>query len=253
MNTTLGNVLLSAALFAPLPALAAEKAPPPPPPTIAADPHANTLTDAEKRQGWKLLFDGKSLDQWRNFKKDTISPKWTVRDGCIVLAGSGGGDIVTKEQYAAFELTLDYNISIKGNSGLMYHSTETEKTPWYTGPEVQIQDYAGGDPVKAGWLYQLYQPPIDPNTGKPLNTEKPPGEWNTLRILITPERCEHYMNGVKYVEYVKGSKDWDERVAKSKFAKIPTFGKATAGHIVLQDHGNWVAFRNIKVRPIEAK
>lgn len=220
--------------------------------SFAADP-VNELTAAEKDAGWKLLFDGKSADQFRNYGKTDLNPMWKVADGELTLTGKGGGDIVTKEQYDAFELTLDYKISKGGNSGLMYHVKETDKAPYFTGPEVQIQDNVDGkDPQKAGWLYQLYPAMTD--------ATKPAGEWNTLRIVITPEKCEQYMNGVKYCEYVKGSKDWDEKVAKSKFAKwegkdkatgeMVGFGKPTKGYICLQDHGNVVSFRNIKIRPI---
>jgi hypothetical protein len=222
-------------------------------PVVAAD-SVNELTSAEKEVGWVNLFDGKSADNFRNYNKADLNPLWKVADGELTLTGKGGGDIVTKEQYGAFELTLDYKISKGGNSGLMYHVKETDKAPYYTGPEVQIQDNVDGkDPQKAGWLYQLYPAMTD--------ATKPAGEWNTLRILITPEKCEQYMNGVKYCEYVKGSKDWDEKVAKSKFAKweakdkatgeMVGFGKATKGYICLQDHGNVVSFRNIKIRPIK--
>ena len=209
----------------------------------AADAPVNTLTDAEKSAGWQLLFDGKSTSQFRNFKKDKVGEGWKIENDAIVWGGKGAGDIITVEQFDAFELTLDYNISEGGNSGLMYHVLESEKTPWMTGPEIQIQDNVKGhDPQKAGWLYQLYKSDVD--------ATKPAGQWNTLRILITPAKCEQYMNGVKYCEYVKGSKDWDERVAASKFSKMPQFGKPTKGHICLQDHGNVVMFRNIKIRKI---
>lgn len=222
---------------------------------LAAEP-VNELTAAEKEAGWVNLFDGKSAEHFRNYGKTDMNPLWKVADGALTLTGKGGGDIVTKEQYAAFELTLDYKISKGGNSGLMYHVKETDKAPYFTGPEVQIQDNVDGrDPQKAGWLYQLYPAMTD--------ATKPAGEWNTLRILITPEKCEQYMNGVKYCEYVKGSKDWDEKVAKSKFAKWEGtdketkekvgFGKPTRGYICLQDHGNEVSFRNIKIRPIAGK
>ena len=113
----------------------------------------------------------------------------------------------------------------------MFHVTEEGATPWQTGPEIQVQDNKDGhDPQKAGWLYQLYQADTD--------ATKPAGEWNTLRVIISPEKSETFMNGTKYYEFVKGSKDWDERVAKSKFAKFPSFGKPTKGYIALQDHGN---------------
>lgn len=207
----------------------------------ADDAKLNTLTDAEKQAGWSLLFDGKDTSQWRNYKKDTLSDGWKIVDGAIVRSEKGAGDMITKKQYAAFELQLDFKISKAGNSGVMFHVTETEKRPWQTGPEIQIQDNSHGhDPQKAGWLYQLYKTDLD--------ATKPAGEWNTLRILITPEKCEHHMNGKKYVEYVKGSDDWKERVAKSKFSKYANFGVPTKGHICLQDHGNEVAYRNIKIR-----
>ena len=212
--------------------------------TSAADAVAdNTLTEAEKGAGWKLLFDGKTTAGWRNYKKDALGPGWKVEDGLLVRAGNGAGDILTVDQYDAFEFTVDYNISKGGNSGLMFHVTEAAGAPWMTGPEIQIQDNKDGhDPQKSGWLYQLYSSEKD--------ATKPAGEWNTLRILITPEKCQQFMNGEKYCEYVKGSDDWNERVAKSKFAKMADFGKPTKGFICLQDHGNLVSFRNIKIRTI---
>lgn len=210
----------------------------------AAGGQPNTLTEEEKTAGWKLLFDGKSTDGWRNYKKERISDGWVVEDGELVRARQGAGDIITEDKYGAFELSLEYKISKGGNSGLMYHVTEQADTPWQTGPEVQIQDNQDGhDPQKSGWLYQLYSSETD--------ATKPAGQWNEIRILITPEKCAQYMNGVKYCEYVKGSDDWNRRVADSKFAKMPHFGKPDRGHISLQDHGNEVAFRNIKIRVID--
>lgn len=191
-----------------------------------------------------LLGQDDASKWWRNYQKDDINPKWVVEDGVMTLTEKGGGDIITKEQYDSFELVLDYKISKGGNSGLMYHVTEEEKTPWMTGPEIQIQDNVDGhDPQKAGWLYQFYQAETD--------ATNPAGEWNELRILITPEKCVHWMNGTKYVEYVKGSEDWNKRYEASKFVKFPSFGKATKGHIALQDHGNVVSFRNIKIREVK--
>lgn len=211
---------------------------------LAAEPAPNTLTDEEKAAGWKLLFDGKSTAGWKNYKKSDVGPGWQIVDGALTRADKGAGDIVTADSYGAFELSLEYNISKGGNSGIMYHVTEEGATPWQTGPEVQVQDNKEGhDPQLAGWLYQLYKPEVD--------ATKPAGEWNQIRLLITPEKCVHYMNGVKYVEYVKGSKDWDERVAKSKFGKFPFFGKPTRGAICLQDHGNLVSYRNIKIRVLD--
>jgi len=211
---------------------------------VADDAKHNTLTAAEKEAGWTLLFDGKDTSHWRNYQKEGVSDGWKIVDGAIVRSSKGAGDIITKKQFAAFEMQLDFQITPEGNSGLMYHVTEEEKRPWQTGPEIQIQDNEHGhDPQKTGWLYQLYKADVD--------ATKPVGEWNTMRILITPEKCEHHMNGKKYVEYVKGSADWDAQVAKSKFSKFANFGKPTKGHICLQDHGNKVGFRNIKIREIK--
>ena len=109
------------------------------------------------------------------------------------------------------------------------------------------------DPVRCGWLYALYQPPIDPSTGKTLDATKPAGQWNEIRLLISPTKCEHVINGVKYFEYVLGSDDFLQRVAKSKFSRMPLFAKPSTGYIALQgDHGQ-VSFRNIKIRPIQAE
>jgi hypothetical protein len=219
---------------------------------MAADAPLNKLTPEEAQAGWKLLFDGETTKGWRNYKQDKISDGWQVVDGALTRAANGAGDIITDDQYDAFELSLEYKISKGGNSGIMYHVTEEGATPWQTGPEIQVQDNKDGhDPQLAGWLYQLYQPEIDKATGKPIDATKPAGEWNKLTILITPEKCVHTMNGVKYVEYVKGSKDWDQRVAKSKFGKMERFGKPTKGYISLQDHGNEVAYRNIKIREVK--
>lgn len=217
-------------------------------PTVLADHHGgkqNQLTDDEKNDGWELLFNGKDLSQWRNFKGEGVREQWIVEDGAFTLTKKGGGDIMTKKQYGAFEIKFDYKISKGGNSGFMYHVTEEENTPWKTGPELQIQDNVDGkDPQKAGWLYQLYAAKTD--------ATNPAGEWNTVHVIITPDKCVHYMNGTKYVEYVKGSKDWDEKVAASKFSKFPKFGKPTKGHINFQDHGNVVSFRNVKIKDLDS-
>ena len=112
----------------------------------------NTLTEEEKKAGWVLLFDGKSTEHLRNYKKEGLSEKWVVKDGVLTLTARGGGDIITRKEYGAFEFSVDYRISKGGNSGLMYHVKETASKPWQTGPEVQIQDnVAGRDAQKAGW------------------------------------------------------------------------------------------------------
>lgn len=221
--------------------------------SAAAEP--NTLTDQEKAGGWRLLFDGKTAGEWRNYGRQRLSDKWQVKDGALVLAGKGGGDIVTRDEFDSYELVLDYNISRGGNSGLMFHVQEVKgKPPYDSGPEVQIQDNANGhDPQLSGWLYQLYQPPTDEKTGKPLDATKPVGEWNELRLVLDGPKGTVSMNGVKYYDFEMWTEDWGRRVAKSKFGKWENFAKAKKGHICLQDHGDEVAFRNIKIRPITAK
>jgi glucose/arabinose dehydrogenase len=234
-------------------------------PQLQADVPLNELTVAEKKSGWKLLFDGKSTAHWRNYKQDKVSDGWAVEDGAIVWARKRAGDIITKQQFEHFELQLEYRISKGGNSGLMFHVTEELARPWQTGPEIQIQDNVDGhDPQKSGWLYQLYKPQ-KPGWAKKFEAQvgykspevddatRPAGEWNHMYLRVVPGQGEVCVNGVSYYKFQKGTKDWDARVAKSKFKNYARFGKPTKGHICLQDHGNNVAFRNIKVRVLDEK
>ena len=219
------------------------------------DARANTLTGAEKAAGWQLLFDGKDLDGWHNFKAERVRAGWQVKEGALVCVDpKNAGDIVTSNQFDWFELTLDYNITEAGNSGIMFHVTEEGRQAWYTGPEFQLEDNEKAkDTQRCGWLYALYKPEIDPKTEKPFDATKPVGQWNHVRLLVSPEKCEHDINGVKYFEYVLHSPDFESRVAKSKFRRMPKFAKSDLGFIALQgDHGS-VSFRNIKIRAIESK
>lgn len=216
-------------------------------PAFAAE---NEITSEEKTAGWQLLFDGKDLAaNFRGYKKDKLPDGWVAKDGAIVRE-KGGGDIITKEQYESFELSVDWKISPGGNSGIMFKVLETDGPSYQTGPECQVQDNVGGhDPQKAGWMYALYPASVD--------TTKPVGEWNrfVLKCQKTATgtfKCEHHMNGTKYVEYEIGSDDWKAKLAKSKFKDMKGFGTAAKGHICLQDHGNEVAFRNVKIRVLEA-
>lgn len=216
----------------------------------------NVLTEAEKTAGWELLFDGKSFEGWRNYKKDGLSDGWKIEDGAMIRASQGAGDIVTKEEFDDFELLLEYRISEGGNSGVMFHVTEENPAPWHSGPEIQIQDnIKGHDPQKSGWLYQLYEPgkardSRADETGR-LDAARPAGEWNQLYVRIAKQQSAVNLNGYPYYQFVIGSDDWNTRVAKSKFSKFENFAKAGKGHICLQDHGNLVAYRNIKVRKIK--
>ncbi|MEQ9407894.1 MAG: PQQ-dependent sugar dehydrogenase [Fuerstiella sp.] len=229
---------------------------------LTAEVPLNDLTPAEARGGWKLLFDGRTTQGWRNYRSDTVSEGWTVADGLLQRISKGAGDLITEQQFKNFELSLEYRISKAGNSGIMFHVTEESDKPWHTGPEVQIQDNVDGhDPQKAGWLYQIYKPK-KPNWAirfeKQVGFEgiemddatRPAGEWNHVYLRISPRQCEVAVNGVSYFYFQKGDDEWNKRVAASKFAKFPLFGKADRGHICLQDHGDLVAFRNIKIREL---
>jgi hypothetical protein len=215
----------------------------------------NVLSSKQQQEGWKLLFDGKSLKGWNNFKSDKVRPGWQVVDGTLVCADPhDAGDLCTAEMYDWFELEFDYKMGEGANSGVIYHITEQGGAVWATGPEVQLEDNAkAADPERCGWLYGLYKPEIDPLTGKPLDATKPAGEWGHIRLVISPEKCEHWINGVKYFDYVLGSEDFKKRVAASKFGKMPNFATSGKGYIALQgDHGN-VTFKNIKIKPLAAK
>jgi hypothetical protein len=221
---------------------------------VAADVSTpNTLTPEEKAAGWQLLFDGKDFNGWHNFKREGVRPGWQIKDGALVCVDPhNAGDIVTSNQFEWFELQLDYNISEAGNSGIMFHVTDQGNAAWATGPEFQLEDnQKAADKIRCGWLYALYQPPIDPKTGQTLDATKPVGEWNHIRLLVTPAKCVHEINGIQYFEYVLGSEDFNNRVARSKFASMPLFAKSNIGYIALQgDHGQ-VSFRNIKIRSVK--
>lgn len=209
---------------------------------------ANTLTEQQKKDGWKLLFDGRTTDGWRAYNGDKMPEKWKVADGVLVFdpdAEGSSGDIITNDEYDNFELTVDWKISKGGNSGIMYHVVEKGKYPWLTGPEYQLLDNAGHSDgrnplTSAASCYALYAPSKD--------VTKPVGDWNQTRLIINGPHVEHWLNGVKVADYEIGSDDWQKRVQASKFHRMPDFAKAAKGHIDLQDHGDRVEFRNIKIR-----
>ena len=206
----------------------------------------NTLTDEEKQQGFKLLFDGKTLDGWRGWKKDKPTDAWKVVDGVLTLTGKGG-DILTVEQFENFELKIDWRVAPKGNSGIMYRVVETEGAPYMTGPEYQVLDDAGhGDgkngKTSAGSLYAVYEPSK--------KVARPAGEWNSTRIVVNGKKVEHWLNGEKVVDAEIGSDDWNQRVAGSKWKNAKKYAQEPKGHIDLQDHGDKVEYKNIKIRVI---
>jgi hypothetical protein len=210
----------------------------------AQGPAMNTLTAAEQRDGWRLLFDGTSLKFWRAFKQNAPSSNWAVIDGAIERV-RGGPDLITVEQFTDFDFRFEWMVTPGANSGVMFNVTEEGAATYDTGPEYQILDNArhadGKNPLtSAGALYALYAPVKD--------ATRPVGTWNEGRILIRNGRGEHWLNGERVVEFQLGSPDWDTRVAASKFGVVPTFGKARRGHLAIQEHGARVAFRNLKIR-----
>lgn len=212
---------------------------------MAADAAMNTLTPQEKSAGWKLLFDGHSLAGWRGYKAKTAPEGWKAVDGALTRVGKAG-DLITTDQYDDFELRLEWKIPKGGNSGVFFHVTEEGgDQAYFTGPEMQVLDNAGHkdgqNPLtSAGSNYALHAPSRD--------VTRPAGEWNEVRLLVKGPHVEHWLNGVKVVEYELWSPDWEARVKASKFNTMPGYGRAKRGHIALQDHGDLVAFRNIKIK-----
>ena len=192
-------------------------------PETTPSKEANSLSDEERAAGWKLLFDGQDLKGWHSFHQDGVQPGWRVSDGSLqCFDPDTAGDLCTNDSFEWFDLRLEYNISKGGNSGVMFHVTDKSKSAWATGPEFQLEDNENAtDPVRCGWLYALYQPPLDPRTGRTLDATKPAGQWNQIRLLVTPEKCVHEVNGVTYFEYRLGDEQFAKRVADSKFGRMP--------------------------------
>jgi hypothetical protein len=204
------------------------------------------LSAADKAAGWVMLFDGSGTEAWRGYKASALPAGWSVVDGALTRTGPGG-DIVTRTTYGNFELTLEWKISPGGNSGIMYRVTEDNEASYESGPEMQVLDDAahpdGGNRLNsAGACYGLY--------AGPAGVVKPAGEWNRVRIVVVGSHVEHWLNGVKMVEYTLGSPEWLAKVAASKFSQWPGYGKAARGRIALQDHGDEVAFRDIRIREL---
>lgn len=210
----------------------------------------NTLTEQEKSEGWVLLFDGVHTPAFRGYKQDTFpATGWAVRDGMLVRpAGPGSGDIVTIDQYQDFEFSVDWRATPGANSGIIYHCTEEFNFPWETGLEMQILDDAkhpdGKKPkTRAGTLYDLF--PTDADVARPA------GAWNHARVVCKGTHIEHWLNGFKVVDVDLNSDRYRDAHKNSKWPTIPNAGTRPKGHIALQDHGDEVHFRNIKVRPLK--
>jgi hypothetical protein len=214
---------------------------------FAAEPKPNTLSGAEKSAGWKLLFDGKSLNGWRGYKAEAIGAGWQVQDGALVLTAAKAGDLVTQEEFADFELTFEWKISEGGNSGVIYRSGLGDSAPYRTGPEYQVLDNEKATDNKlgnhlAGSLYDM---------GPEAHLPKPVGQWNQSRLLVKGWVVEHWLNGKQIVVADLASPEGKELIAASKFKDWPKFASLAKGHIALQDHGNVVSFRSIKIREVK--
>ncbi len=220
----------------------------------------NTLSAKEKAEGWKLLFDGHTTKGWRKYNSEGIGSSWQVKDGVLYLdsektedghwQAADGGDIITNDTYENFELRLEWKISDCGNSGVIFNIIEDEKYDyvWHTGPELQILDNTCHPDAKfpthlAGDLYDIISTKD--------NNVNPAGEWNKVRILSDHGKVQFWLNDIKSLEFEMHTDQWKQMIAKSKFKDLTDFGTAKGGHIALQDHGDPVYFRGIKIREIK--
>jgi hypothetical protein len=212
---------------------------------MAAPAADNTLTPAEVQAGYKLLFDGKTTAGWRGFKTPAPDAGWKVRDGALSPEPKSSKDLVTQGNYENFELTFDWKIAPKGNSGVMFHVIGVGDETYESGPEYQVLDNAHGEPPleRAAALYALYAPSKDMTL--------PAGQFNHARLVVDHGRVQHWLNGVKVVEYDMGSADFKARVAASKFKQWPQFATGKTGAIALQCHDADVAFKNLKIKVLK--
>jgi hypothetical protein len=204
----------------------------------------NTLSERERGEGWRLLFDGRSTAGWRGYKQATMPSGWEVVEGALTRTGATT-DIVTVDTFRDFELALEWRITPGGNSGIFFRAIEGEGGIYEYAPEMQVLDDAGhpdgsSELTSAGSNFALH--------AAPRGVLKPVGQWNSVRIRAQGNHVQQWMNGTLVVDYQIGSDDWKRRVAASKFAAWPEYGLAPEGHVGLQEHGNEVAFRSIKIR-----
>jgi hypothetical protein len=218
----------------------------------------NTLTKAEQRAGWQLLFDGQTLNGWHRYNGGEPGDAWKVENGTIMLdgaakkSGAKGGDLVTNDDYEDFDFQYEWKISPNGNSGVMFHVVESKAypTPYMTGPEMQVLDDNGHPDGKifkhrSGDLYDLIP--------SPARYAKPVGQWNKARITVQRGFLTLYLNGHKTASVEMYSLKWADLVANSKFKTMPDFGKFPSGRLDLQDHGDTVWYRNLKVRRLSTQ
>jgi hypothetical protein len=208
----------------------------------------NTLTRAEERAGWKLLFDGKTTNGWRGYQMTTMPPEWMVMDG-VLMKMKGTEDIVTVGTYANFELSIDWKVGLRGNAGIFYRGTEKETRVYWSAPEYQIaEDSLTPDSknlmTSAGAVYQFYPSRRGVN--------HPAGQWNTAKIVAKGPHIEHWLNGVMLAQYEMWSPEFTEKFQASKFKGYAGFARATSGVIAIQgDHQGELSLRNIKIRELK--
>jgi hypothetical protein len=209
---------------------------------------AASASSAADSAGWRPLFDGTTLAGWHVYHKTGTPANWRIADGVVehfTTTGGEGGDLVTDDSFANFELALDWKISEGGNSGIIYRIADSGAETYETGPEMQILDDAKHPDGKstltsAGSDYALYP--------AARGVVKPAGEWNAVRLVVNGNHVEHWMNGVKVVEYELHSPDWNQKVAASKFKQWPGYGQSATGRIGLQEHGGQVSFRDVRIK-----
>jgi len=210
----------------------------------------NTLTAREAADGWRLLFDGQTSTGWRGFRQEGFPGKgWEVRDGALVVAGGGGVDLISEEQFGNFQLDLEFKVTPKANSGIMFRVTEDQEATWFTGPEFQVLDdalFEGGEPNPLHAVGALYDLAEAKN-----KVVRVPGAWNRARITVDGWRVIHELNGFEVLSIDLASKMGQGRIFASKFADMEGFARAARGHIALQDHGDEVWYRSIKVRDLD--
>lgn len=216
-------------------------------PLFAAEP--NTLSAKEKGEGWRLLFDGKTLNGFRGYKTEAVGAPWKVQDGALTLTGEKAGDVMTTESFGDFELKFEWKITKGGNSGVIYRVGLGESASYRTGPEYQVLDNIDATDNKdgnhlAGSLYDIGQE-------APRALVKPVGEWNSSRIVVRGWKVEHWLNGKRVIAIDLASPEGKAAIAESKFKDWPKFASLAKGHIAFQDHGHVVSYRSIKLRELK--
>ncbi len=212
-------------------------------PVVDASECINGLTVEEKTEGWSLLFDGQSLEQWRSYQEEELSDGWASENGCLTRV-AWAGDVVSRDQFENFELKLEWRISDSGNSGIFILGDEQGSSIHQTGLEMQVLDNVGhwdaSNPThRSGAYYDMIAPDHD--------TTQAVGHWNKVHILSRGDQVEFWLNGRQTASFELGSSEWEAQYQASKFTDRPRYGSLRKGHIGLQDHWDKVWYRNIRV------